>query len=363
MTELVSLSLRHAFREFCVSYLVVRNIEEIFRGYGVKPSELDEDELRRLSGARRTLVEQFYKTLDWASIRDTEVFLDVVSHVLEVQYTHRPEATDAQEKLKEACLKNGFIVNESKVTFPEQGGVKGRVKNLIFASIGEKPEIIFRDSVNNDIQIVKNAQNCLIYDQPTPERGLLWKDMLEWWSNQNGNSTLDRKALEKSLYQRLLRSLTSSVPEQILFKTYMKEMAQNQQEREKLFALIPQVYLHYDPYTLKQRQQENEKKPLARQRMDFLLLFSHKQRVVIEIDGQQHYSSKKQVIIDINGQPQYSEENIANPSLYKDMVVEDRRLKLAGYEVYRFGGYEFLKEEDGKEAVLDFFSALLRKYA
>jgi len=41
--------------------------------------------------------------------------------VLEVQYTHRPEATDAQEKLKEACLKNGFIVNESKVTFPEQG--------------------------------------------------------------------------------------------------------------------------------------------------------------------------------------------------------------------------------------------------
>jgi len=115
--------------------------------------------------------------------------------------------------------------------------------------------------------------------------------------------------------------------------------------REKFFALLPQVYLHYDPYTIKER--ANGNKPLKRQRMDFLLLFSNKQRVVIDIDGKQHYS--------VN--------NAASPYLYAEMVTEDRRLKLAGYEVYRFGGYEFVKEDEGKKAVIDFFSELLRKYA
>src|SRR5260370_25322082 len=57
--------------------------------------------------------------------------------------------------------------------------------------------------------------------------------------------------------------------------------------KEKLPAIIPQVYLHYDPYTI--REQPNGS-PLVRQRMDFLLLLPHRQRVVIEIDGKQHYA-------------------------------------------------------------------------
>ncbi|WP_218220340.1 hypothetical protein [Nesterenkonia sp. Act20] len=64
--------------------------------------------------------------------------------------------------------------------------------------------------------------------------------------------------------------------------------------------------------------------PLLRQRMDFLLLFSSRHRVVIEVDGKQHYASGDK----------------ASPALYSEMVAEDRRLRLAGYEVYRFGGAE-----------------------
>ncbi|MGW2892953.1 hypothetical protein ACWDDN_48215 [Streptomyces griseoruber] len=30
----------------------------------------------------------------------------------------------------------------------------------------------------------------------------------------------------------------------------------------------------------------------------------------------------------------------AVPRLYTEMVAEDRRLRLAGYEIYRFGGWE-----------------------
>jgi len=79
--------------------------------------------------------------------------------------------------------------------------------------------------------------------------------------------------------------------------------------------------------------------------MDFLLLFSDRQRVVIEIDGQQHYS----------------ENGIPSPIRYAEMVAEDRRLKLTGYEIYRFGGSELMGEGVPK-IVLSFFSDLLHKY-
>jgi hypothetical protein len=36
------------------------------------------------------------------------------------------------------------------------------------------------------------------------------------------------------------------------------------------------------------------------------------------------------------------------------MVAEDRRIRLAGYEVYRFGGYELL--QDDAEALVQRFS-------
>lgn len=51
--------------------------------------------------------------------------------------------------------------------------------------------------------------------------------------------------------------------------------------------------------------------------MDFLLLFSDRQRVVIEVDGKQHYA----------------DGDHPSPSRYSAMVAEDRRLRLAGYEV------------------------------
>ncbi len=349
MAEIVSFPLRHTFREYCVAYLSVRVLEDIFYGFGIEPGKLDESETWLSSNSRRSTVERFYKAFDWSSIHDVELFLKVLNHILDIPIRYvgyNVVEIDEQQRLDQQrvldlCVKDGFKVNGNKVSF-QQEGVKGKVKNLIFASNGEKPEIVLKDSVNNDIQIVKNEQNCLVYDQPIPEGGLLWKDLVEWWRTQRGNNNLDGKALKASLYQRLLESL-HSVPEKMLFTTYM--VYASKEGREKFFALLPQVYLHYDPYTIKER--ANGNKPLKRQRMDFLLLFSNKQRVVIDIDGKQHYS--------VN--------NAASPYLYAEMVTEDRRLKLAGYEVYRFGGYEFVKEDEGKKAVIDFFSELLRKYA
>lgn len=217
------------------------------------------------------------------------------------------------------------------------GGVSGAAKNLIFASNGLKPEIVLVDAINNDIRIVKHEEHCLVYNLPLDKDGLLWTHLVAWWAGRHGWEA--NEEAERGLYRRLAESL-SSPPEKLLFRTYFKGFRSKLGNR--LPALIPQVYLHYDPYTIARLQGERR---LPRQRMDFLLLLSPFERIVIEVDGKQHYSDGDR----------------SSPPKYAEMVQADRDLRLLGYEVYRFGGAE-LSEESGEASVTGFLSRLFDKH-
>jgi hypothetical protein len=113
------------------------------------------------------------------------------------------------------------------------------------------------------------------------------------------------------------------------------------------------VYLHYDPRTKEER---GALAVLLRQRIDFLLLLDHNVRVVVEVDDSRHYS----------------ESGRAAPNKYAEMVQEDRRLRLAGYELYRFGaaGFsdatfscgKFVVGSRSREVVAGFFNSLWHQY-
>ncbi len=223
------------------------------------------------------------------------------------------------------------------MVFSSRQGVLGKLKNLIFSADGPKPEIVFSDSINNDIKIVKNEEYCLIYDKAIPKEGLAWNDLVSWWEGLNNYKNNENP--EKILYKRLYRSL-DSVPEKLFFKTFFSKFRDVYSKR--LPALIPQVYLHYDPYTLKSL---GGIKRIPRQRMDFLFLFSNKDRVVIEIDGKQHYSVG----------------DTSSPKLYSEMVSADRELKLRGYDVYRFGGFE-LDSDTSEKLIENFINTLFELY-
>jgi very-short-patch-repair endonuclease len=280
---------------------------------------------------------------------DVETFIKFIENCLHP--IAQPDMAQANELLTafNDCLRHdGYLLKEiaqlsGKPVFKVMrinDGVHGTVKNLIFAANGPKPEIVLIDAVTNDIQIVENEQYCLIYDEPIAEHGLFWNDLVEWWCERRQLATLSRIDQERDLYLRLLSSLASP-PEKLLFGMYFQQFRRS--IGDNLPALIPQVYLHYDPKTISQLANGQR---LVRQRMDFLLLFSNHDRVVLEVDGQQHYSAR----------------NMARPDLYASMVAEDRRLRLAGYEIYRFGGYE-LREEIGKKIVVDFLDALFQRHA
>lgn len=220
-------------------------------------------------------------------------------------------------------------------------GVKGDLRNLIFASNGPKPRIVLRDAINNVIEIVENERYCLVYDRPLSTDGLKWGDLVSWWAQSGRSAGSDAKEAARQLYRRLSGSLASEV-ERTLFRAYCKRYASS--TGLEMPALIPQVYLHYDPYTKRERLWKSGDY-LGRERMDFLLLLPGRHRVVIEVDGKHHYA----------------EGETASPRLYSEMVAEDRRLRLAGYEVYRFGGHELMGSE-AESLVEDFFAALLARH-
>lgn len=230
-------------------------------------------------------------------------------------------------------------------------GVQGQVKNIIFAA-KYKPEIAFDDALNNDIRITRNENHCLIYNRSIPSSGVMWNDLVKWYAAEN-NLTDDQNP-EVAFITRLCDCLDTSFkangakagPETWMLQAYYnlkKELGID------LPALIPQVYLYYDPQTLRQRGY----KLFEHQKMDFLMIFSHKDRIVIEIDGKQHYA----------------EGATASPKLYSEMVRAHREMSLLGYDVYRFGGYEFMgadADETVKTKVLEhikqFFVRLFYKY-
>ena len=250
-------------------------------------------------------------------------FANLIEAALHPLSRRGPEQAELAERVSLVLRRDGYQVVPSGEEsgypvfslVPLVRGVVGRAKNLVFASNGPKPEIGFRDAINNDIVILSNVDSCLIYDRAIGRDGLLWSDMVACWQElAPANASAD------ALGRRLGASLDSEAEKNLFgsyFRLYRKSLG------PALPALIPQVYLHYDPAVVKELRRRSG---LVRQRMDFLLLLANKQRVVIEVDGSQHFSHD------------------GKPSLpaYAAMVAADRDLRLDGYEVYRFGANELV---------------------
>ncbi|MDX2576678.1 hypothetical protein PV332_14490 [Streptomyces scabiei] len=214
-----------------------------------------------------------------------------------------------------------------------------RPKNIIFASFA-KPDIRFRSSVDNDIEIVGgHPDNTLVYDREIPAEGLRWRDLHAWWQDtRKFSSEIDAR---KDLYQRLLKSLPeNSEGQKNLFIAYHEILRPS----VEVPALLPEVWLHWDHKTVRERGPE----ALLRSRMDFLLLLPHGQRIVLEVDGSQHYTR--------------DHGRTPDTAKYAEMVAADRDLKLRGYEVFRFG-HDELRPLDAAQALLrQFLPDMFRRF-
>ena len=210
-------------------------------------------------------------------------------------------------------------------------------KNLIFATL-QKPDIRFRDAMDNDIEIIGDPHAVLVYDRHIGGDGIRWSDLRTWW-RETRDLNSDAEAT-RTLYDRLRECLPENSPAQRnLFELYHELHGPLV---HGLPALLPEVWLHWDPKTVKERGRD----ALLRFRMDFLLLLPHRQRIVLEVDGSHHYAT--------NGRP--------DTAKYAAGVRGDRDLKLSGYEVFRFGADELTDRRKAGPLLQQFFKELFHRF-
>ena len=227
---------------------------------------------------------------------------------------------------------------------PTNQGAHEPIKNIIFAA-KYKPDIVLDDALSNDIRIV-DANGALIYDQGIPAEGISWETLVTWYEH------LDLDNTEKQM-AHLFYNCLDSEPERLFYKAYISYMKSH---GKNIPALIPQVYMYYDPKTKAQR----EWQIFEHQKMDFMMIISPTQRVVFEIDGCQHYAEDEVA-------PGTQYKHYASPTRYAEMMKAHREMSLAGYDVYRFGGRELLVDNHTPEDKIIgnigvFFDNLFEKY-
>ncbi|MDK9691438.1 hypothetical protein [Azospira sp.] len=183
-------------------------------------------------------------------------FFALLTKLLHPMIRRDAEQGELASAIDAALSRDGFTVRQTGMesgyaiygVCRAQAGVAGTMKNLIFASIGEKPELVFRDAVNNDVEIVRHADKVLVFDRFLPSSGLLlWKDLRDWYAELQGIS--DPISAKEQLFRRLRQAVLGarSAGEFAVFQGYYERYGGLLGDR--LPALIPQVYLHYDPYT------------------------------------------------------------------------------------------------------------------
>ncbi|PPJ00188.1 hypothetical protein C5E51_35420 [Nocardia nova] len=213
-------------------------------------------------------------------------------------------------------------------------------KTLVFAG-KYKPELRVSSVIDNDIEVLDNGADVLVFDRPLGADGLSWRDLQRWWRERNPE--LDDGAAKRQLYARLMKYLPqSSPPQRLLFLLYHEIHGRQVQD---LPAMLPEVWLHWDPKTVRERGVG----ALLGQRMDFLLLLPGPQRVVLEVDGRGHYT-------DNEGRP--------SPQVYARHARLDRDLRMRGYEVFRFGAAELDPErpDRAKSMLTEFFTELFHRH-
>lgn len=227
---------------------------------------------------------------------------------------------------------------------PTNQGAQEPIKNIIFAA-KYKPDIVLDDALSNDIRVV-NANGALVYDQGIPADGISWETLATWFE------LLDLDNTEKQM-AHLFYNCLDSEPERLFYKAYISYLKSH---GKHIPALIPQVYMYYDPKTKAQR----EWQIFEHQKMDFMMIISPTQRVVFEIDGYQHYAEDEVAL-----GTQY--KHYASPARYAEMMKAHREMSLAGYDVYRFGGRElWVNDHTTEEEIISnigvFFDKLFEKY-
>jgi hypothetical protein len=74
--------------------------------------------------------------------------------------------------------------------------------------------------VNNDLEIVENAEHCLVYDCPLAQTGLTRRQLIAWWAGEDQLADDAQHNAARNLYRRLLACMPGNAAERFIFTRY-----------------------------------------------------------------------------------------------------------------------------------------------
>ncbi|MEU5900207.1 hypothetical protein [Streptomyces venezuelae] len=219
-----------------------------------------------------------------------------------------------------------------------QAGAR-RPRQVVFATL-RKPDIRISSVLDGDLEILDQAErddDLLVYDRVVGNEGLRWRDLMDWWQTKHGITDTNQAK------QTLLHRMRISVPKEATGQDNLGNLYYDlyQDDLDDKPALLPEVWLHWDHQTIGQRRDRAQHNI----RMDFLMLLPGRRRIVLEVDGSQHYTDNR--------------GRNPSPHRYAATMAADRELKFLGYHVYRFGHAELQDLQAARPLVTDFFARLL----
>ncbi len=321
--EYISLALRLEFREFCVA-LSLCQIDSIFQMAGIQPGQPE----RVVSGARRSRVEEYYASINWTDLTDTQKFLKVIGLVLSQSYI----SDEQKEFLRNICIKEGLVVSGQQVQLPQ-------------ITSPDETDDLFRHQFPGGLPFglvkpefaitAKEGKQSLKFELKSGI-GIIWRDVypnfdFPTFQSACGINPETNLALKKAFF-----AMNQTEYEKIFFQSYARHfrMADNH-----IPILIPQAWIQWHSSSKKVLQASGNSLAKELYRVDFVAFWNN-HRYAILIDDISHYAIKR------------GNQWIADEENYSKRLEEDRKLQVEGWKIFRVSNWE-VRQNKVSQIVID----------
>jgi hypothetical protein len=321
--ETISPALRLEFREFCVR-LVLRQIDDVFQMAGIEPGV----PTRIVSGARRSRVEEYYASLDWASLDDALKFLKVVSLVLSQSYV----SDEGKQFIRELCANEGLLVEGYQVRFPDQNA-HGDERSFE----RQFPVGLPFGVLKPDFAITAHEGGQSLKFELKSGIGMIWGGVYPSFDFRSFEEACGITSSTNLALKKALITMNQTESEKEFFRTYAKRfgMADNH-----VPMLIPQAWIQWHSLSKRKLRASRPSYVDELYRVDFVAFWDN-HRYAILIDDISHYAIKR------------GNQWLADEESYSDRLREDRKLQTEGWRVYRVSNWEIRDSQRLEDALLD----------
>lgn len=309
------------FRDFCAEHLSLKVINDIFprAGFG---------KLQSGSDVRRTLVNQYYDSVNWEKAETIKKFLQVIEHTLQMHYL----SDEVKESLRSKCRECGFEVEDKGGRITYEGGLDAAdlFKYQFPAGLPfgvPKPDFA--------VKAEKGGQTLKFELQSGI--GIITSNVYPNFDFNKLEATFGLNSSTNQILKQALWDMNQTESEKTFFKSYAKKF---DIANKSVPILIPQAWIQWHSQSKRNLRSASSLHKDDLYRVDFVAFWKN-QRYAILADDITHYAAKR------------SENWIANEEAYAKRLKEDRKLRNEKWHVFRVSNWELRNTEIIEEVLED----------